>query len=118
MTKVKQPSEHAEQVAFVQWFRATYPGVLIFAIPNGGNRNPVTGLKLKLEGVTPGIPDIFIPQCNLWVEMKRARGGSVSPDQKAIHAELIACGHSVIIARGALDGQKQVLDFINKEATK
>ena len=30
------PSEHLEQREFVRWFRQTYKGVRIFAIPNGG----------------------------------------------------------------------------------
>lgn len=31
-----------------------------FAIPNGGSRNLITGKRLKMEGVTSGVPDCFI----------------------------------------------------------
>ena len=58
-------SEHAEQAGFVTWFRTKYPGTLIFAIPNGGKRDIVTAKKLQMEGVTPGVPDLFIPAWSL-----------------------------------------------------
>ena len=38
--------EHGEQVAFVDWFRATFPSILIYAIPNGGKRS-ITEAKRK-----------------------------------------------------------------------
>lgn len=33
--------------------------ILTFAVPNGGKRDIVTARNLKLEGVKPGVPDIF-----------------------------------------------------------
>ena len=48
------PTEHEEQKNFVQWFRRKYPDVRIFAIPNGGARNPATACRLKVEGVLRG----------------------------------------------------------------
>lgn len=104
-------SEHVEQREFVQWFRQTHKGVLIYAIPNGGKRNPREALKLKVEGVTKGIPDLHIPAWLLWVEMK-AEDGKVSPDQKEIAAYLEGEGHKVIFAWGKEDAVKQVTDFI------
>lgn len=76
------PTEHHEQVRFVQWFRRQYPGEKIFAIPNGGGRSRGEGSRLKLEGVLPGVPDLHIPTRRLWIEMKRIKGGSVSADQQ------------------------------------
>ena len=72
------PLEHAEQVGFLNWFRSRFPSVLIFAIPNGDHRAITTAKRLKAEGVTAGIPDLFIPQWDLWVEMKRREGGRLS----------------------------------------
>ena len=78
------PLESAEQVAFVQWFRMAYPGVLIFSIPNGAHLAGTIGqraaqiARLKAEGMTPGVPDIEVPAWNLYVEMKRQRGGRLS----------------------------------------
>jgi len=106
-------SEHSEQVGFVNWFRAKYPKVLIFAIPNGEKRAISVAVRLKEEGVTPGIPDLYIPSCNLWVEMKRVKGGRISPDQKKIISYLESVGHTVIVGKGATDASKQVLEFLD-----
>ena len=107
-------SEHSEQVGFVNWFRAKYPHTLIFAIPNGEKRSISVATRLKAEGVTRGIPDLYIPACNLWVEMKRATGGRLSPDQKKVIEYLRSVGHTVIIGKGAGDASKQVLEFLEK----
>ena len=107
-------SEHSEQVGFVNWFRAKYPKVLIFAIPNGEKRSISVATRLKAEGVTRGIPDLYIPSCNLWVEMKRATGGRLSPDQKKVIEYLRSVGHTVIVGKGAGDASKQVLEFLEK----
>ena len=106
-------SEHSEQVGFVNWFRAKYPDTLIFAIPNGEKRSISVATRLKAEGVTRGIPDLYIPSCHLWVEMKRVTGGRLSPDQKKMIEYLRSVGHSVIIGRGASDASKQVLEFLD-----
>ena len=101
-------SEHLEQVRLVSWFRRTYPGVKIFAIPNGGARSGPQGAALKAEGVSPGVPDIFIPAWLLWVEMKRENGGIVSPVQRDWIAYLEGIRHKVIIGRGFDDAKRQI----------
>jgi len=106
-------SEHSEQVGFVNWFRAKYPHTLIFAIPNGEKRSISVATRLKAEGVTRGIPDLYIPSCNRWVEMKRATGGRLSPDQKKVIEYLRSVGHTVIVGKGAGDASKQVLEFLD-----
>jgi hypothetical protein len=105
-----QPSEHDEQVGFVNWFRAKYPKVLIFAIPNGGKRSVGAGRKLKAEGVVAGIPDLFIPAWDVWIEMKRSKAGRLSPDQKKIIEYLESEGYKVIVAKGATDASKQIME--------
>ena len=105
------PSEHEEQVGFVNWFRAKFPGVLIYAIPNGGHRAVSVGKSLKAEGVTPGVPDLHIPAWGLWVEMKRVKGGKLSDDQMGMIGHLEGIGQKVIVGRGARDASEQVLRF-------
>lgn len=105
------PLEHIEQRNFVQWFRRQYPDVLILAIPNGGSRSMSQGAKLKLEGVVKGIPDLFVPAWNLWIEMKRIKGGIISNEQKKIKEYLISCDYSVLIATGCENATKQVKEF-------
>lgn len=106
------PSETEEQEGFVNWFRAKFPAVLIFAIPNGGHRAISTAKRLKAEGVVPGIPDLHIPAWRLWVEMKRVKGGKLSAEQIAMIDHLDGIGHKVIVGRGAEDASVQVLDWI------
>jgi len=101
-------TEHEEQRDFVQWFRRTHPDVRIFAIPNGGARNIVTAGKLKAEGVCAGVPDLFIPAWGVWVEMKRAKRWSVSPEQKDWHQYLVGLGHRVILGLGCADAIEKI----------
>ena len=109
--KATIPTEHAEQVTFVQWFRRTYQDVLIFAIPNGGHRNAVVASKLKAEGVMRGVPDLLIPAWGVWVEMKRAKGGRLSWEQKHMIEYLEANGYAVIVANGAANAIEQVREW-------
>ena len=56
--------EHDEQVSLFQWAGIAvfkFPELnCMFAIPNGGLRNPVVARKLKAEGVKSGVSDIFL----------------------------------------------------------
>lgn len=108
----KPKSEHLEQAELVRDFRRAFPGVLIFAIPNGGWRTKTTALKLRVEGCVAGIPDLFIPAWNLWIEMKRAKGGTVSKEQKEQMAYLQSVGHSTIVGRGRDDAWLKIQEFI------
>ncbi len=63
-------SESSEQIKFVAWFRSEYPDIIIFAIPNGGKRDRRVAVKLKQEGVLPGVLDLFIPALRLFIEFK------------------------------------------------
>lgn len=106
------PSEHSEQVGFINWFRAKYSQVLIFAIPNGEKRAISVAKRLKMEGVVRGVPDLFVPAWNLWIEMKRVSGGRLSPDQKQMIEYLEGARHTVIVGKGATDASQQVLKFM------
>jgi hypothetical protein len=109
----KVPTEHEEQREFVRWFRQSFPGVRIFAIPNGGARSKREGGRLKLEGVSPGVPDLFVPEWLLWIEFKKQKGGSVSAEQKDWMAYLEKLGHTTLVARGAEAGKAFVMSHHN-----
>ena len=106
------PSEDSEQMHFVQWFRRTYPGVLIYAIPNGGARHPAVAAKLKATGVTKGVPDLHVPAWSLWIEMKRQKGGTVSPEQKDQMAYLQSIGHTCLVCAGNEIAQQMTRAFV------
>ncbi|MCF4151775.1 VRR-NUC domain-containing protein [Dethiosulfovibrio sp. F2B] len=94
------PSEHDEQRYFVQWFRRRFPSVRIFAVPNGGARGKATAGRLKAEGVSKGVPDLCIPEWAFWIEMKRRKGGVLSPEQKDWLEYLNESGHKAVVCRG------------------
>ena len=102
------PSEHLEQVRFISWFRKTQ-GTRIFAIPNGGHRHIAVAAKMKATGQSPGVPDLFIPAWNVWVEMKRSKGGRLSPEQKDWIEYLTGAGHTAIVGYGFEDARDKIL---------
>jgi hypothetical protein len=110
----RMPTEHEEQREFVRWFRQSYPDVRIFAIPNGGARSQREGGRFKLEGVSPGVPDLFIPAWLLWIEFKRREGGRVSAEQRDWMEYLDTIGHQSFIARGAESGKEFILSIKSK----
>ena len=89
-------SEHVEQREFVQWVRQMTP-YRVFAIPNGGSRGASQGARLKAEGVSAGVPDLYIPALHHWVEMKII-GGKTSPVQRDWHDYLRSLGDPVVVA--------------------
>jgi hypothetical protein len=108
------PTEHEEQRELVKWFRQTFDGVRIFAIPNGGVRSITTAARLKVEGVSTGVPDLYIPAWKLWIEMKRVQGGVVDKNQKDWHSYLMLIGDTVIICKGANEA-KRMIEKIKEE---
>jgi len=87
------------QQACVRWFRLQYPRYagLLYAIPNGGARNAVTGAILKAEGVRAGVADLFLSVPNrfyhgLYIEMKKPRGRQ-QETQKDFQREVEAEGY-------------------------
>jgi hypothetical protein len=68
------------QAACFTWFRLQYHNLYwnLFAIPNGGKRNIAEAARLKRQGVTSGVWDIFlsIPKYDkggLYIEMKAGK---------------------------------------------
>ena len=104
---VKKLSESMEQILFVNWMRKTHPQHRIFHIPNGGARGAATAARLKNEGVTKGVPDLFVPSLKLWIEMK-AVGGKASPEQIDWIEYLQAHGYSACVCHGNEQAQKVV----------
>ena len=119
MTAGKGKSEHSEQVTLVQRLRWMHPELkdLVAAVPNGGKRDPRTAAALKAEGVLPGWPDLIVAKPvpgyhGCYVEMKVKAGGVLSPDQKRVHAALVAQGYAVIIGYGADDAYAKLQQYL------
>lgn len=115
--------EDDEQVMLVKWFRMQYPKILIFAVPNGGNRGIQEAKRLKLGGVTAGVPDLFIAKGmrglnGLFVEMKRPRvkGKSnpvVSTEQKEIIKYLLENGFAAVVCYGFDEAKTVIVDYLD-----
>ncbi len=110
--KVAIPTEHQEQRDLVRWFRRKYAPVRIFAIPNGGYRSMTDAAKFKAEGLSAGIPDLFVPAWRLWVEMKRQKGGRVSPEQADWIKYLESVGYTCLVCPGSENAQAQIEAFV------
>lgn len=106
--EAKQLSESMEQILFVNWMRKNHKEHRIFHIPNGGARGAATAARLKNEGVTKGIPDLFCPSLRLWIEMKKLDGGKVSPEQRDWIAYLQECGYEACVCNGNFNAQSVV----------
>jgi len=62
--------EDTLQEGCVKWFRYAYPHVVIFAIPNGGSRNPIEAAKLKRTGTLAGVADLFVMKSKEYPDSK------------------------------------------------
>lgn len=103
------PTEHEEQVALFQWAALNEwhePRLeLLYAIPNGGARHPAVAAKLKAEGVKPGVSDVCLPVAGggyhgLYIELKRLKGGAVTPEQTRWNQLLLRQGYRAVVCRG------------------
>lgn len=120
--KTRKPlsdEEHRIQVSCVNWFRLAHPDLknVLFAIPNGGRRDAVTGAKLKEEGVVAGVADLILLKRNkrfggLCIEMK-TRTGKQSDTQKRWQKDVEATGNKYAVCRSLDEFMKVVTEYLN-----
>lgn len=74
--------ESREQITLFEWAALNlgkYPELeLLYHIPNGGKRAKTTAIRLKLEGVKSGVPDLKLPvprgiYNGLYIELKAGK---------------------------------------------
>lgn len=113
--------ESNTQIACVRWFRYQYPKLrkLLFAVPNGGARDRVTGAILKAEGVVAGVADLLllVPRGGyhgLCIEMK-TRTGRQSKSQKEWQQEVEAQGYRYVVCRSEIDFRNAVKVYFQNE---
>lgn len=116
---MKEASEHVHQVTLLNWFKSKYPEYsdFIFAIPNGGLRHKSVAVKLALEGVKSGVPDLLLPvpkgnYHGLFIELKTEKGRA-SPNQKIWIDRLNAQGYKAVVCKGWESAAKQISEYLN-----
>lgn len=110
--------EHRIQCACVNWFRLQYPthATALFAVPNGGRRDRVSGAKLKAEGVLPGVSDLILLVARrgcygLLIEMKTERGKQ-SPAQKEWARDMAARGYLYVVCHSFDEFREAIDDYL------
>jgi VRR-NUC domain-containing protein len=110
--------ERAHQVALIKWARTvkeTHPVLkLLYAVPNGGDRNLRVARKLKAEGVLAGVADLCLPAARrgyhgLYIEMK-SEEGVATEEQKEFLRGVSGEGYCAVIAQG-VDEAKATLEW-------
>lgn len=112
------PFEEFEQRDLAVYLDMKFGSHKWFHVPNGGMRNKAEGGKLKAQGAKKGVPDNFIivpskkhpDSKGTVIELKRIKGGTVSPDQKLWIESLEEEGWIVFVAKGC----GQAIDIIEK----
>lgn len=117
-------NEDRLQQACVTWFRYKYPDLVLFAIPNGGSRNPIEAAKMKGTGTLAGVADLFLMRPaiigtegnwqlvhGLFIEMK-AGPGKQTDKQKEFEEKAKAAGYAYELCRSIDEFQKIIKNYI------
>ena len=116
------PTEAQEQTALFQWaamMEGRIPELrLMHHCPNGGSRNAREAHNLRLQGVKPGIPDIFLPCARgqyhgLYIELKRIKGWKISAAQIEVMDALAEQGYAVEICYGWEQARDVIMGYLN-----
>ena len=113
-------SEHDEQVALFEW-AALHAGRcpelgLMFAIPNGGKRDPVTAVRLRDEGVKPGVPDVYLPVARqgwhgLFIELKWGKNKTTDRQNEWLD-RLMEQGYLAVVCYGWAEAVDVIMDYL------
>lgn len=101
--KVRRKPRHLEediQIQCIEWFRANYPDLLIFAVPNGGSRNFYEACNMKKAGVLAGVSDLIAVGRGkvLFIEMK-AKNNRQQDSQKRFQELVEGLHHKYVVCR-------------------
>ena len=105
------------QAECVRWFRLQHPRYVLFAVPNGGNRNAATGAMLKKTGTLAGVADLFLMHASkgwngLFVEMKVGKN-QLTKTQTQFAFQALLAGYKHAVCRSFDDFMQTINDYIN-----
>ena len=129
LPKRKRSQEESQmQRALMKWWHLQcrvfqVPELLLFSIPNGGQRSAITGAILKAEGARKGAPDLMLAVAGghggvehhdphgLFLELKR-RDGVLSPEQEVFHELLRAQGYKVVVVWSLTEAINEITAYL------
>lgn len=118
------PSEEVEQTCLFRWaavHEGTVPELsLLHAIPNGGKRGKAEAARMKAAGVKAGVPDMCLPvprkgYHGMYIELKKAKGGRVAPQQMAWMIALEKQGFCCKLCHGWVEAAKAIAEYMGME---
>lgn len=116
----RRSDEEDNQVALFKWADLElrrHPELRwMFAIPNGGARDVVTGARLKAAGVRAGVWDIFLPVSRgrwhgLWIEMK-AGDNKLTDNQREFGIFVGQQGYQTHVCYDWSDARSVILTYL------
>lgn len=120
-------TESQEQQLLFEWAALSagrWPELaLMYHIPNGGSRSKSEAGRFKAEGVKAGVPDICLPVARggyhgLYMELKRVKGGRVSPAQQGWIAALRDQGYYACVCKGWDDAAHIIKAYLENKIEK
>lgn len=120
--KPQSDEEHRLQAACVRWFRLTHPRLAprLFAVPNGGRRDGVTGARLKEEGVLAGVSDLVLLVPNgryhaILIEMKTPEGRQSESQREWQQAVTENGEYRYVVCRSLDDFMREVKFYLKDD---
>ena len=116
------PTELQEQIAVFSWANTQldkYPLLRYMNASLNGVRLTIGQATIaKRSGLLKGYPDIFLPLRNkeysgLFIELKRVKGGVVSPEQKDFLSFLNSQGFKAVVCRGSKEAIETIECYLN-----
>lgn len=117
-------SESVEQQRFFQWARMQSGAMpeleLLYHVPNEGKRSRATGARMKAEGLKSGVPDVCLPVARggkhgLYIELKREKGGRLTPAQREWIKSLKEQGYAAEVCHGWEAAAKVTKEYLRGE---
>ncbi len=113
--------ESREQITLFEWAilqECKYPELeLLHHIPNGGKRAKTTAIRLKMEGVKPGVPDVMLPvprgiYHGLYIELKAGKNKTTEKQDKWL-SNLKQQGYYTAVCYGWESASEVLLKYLS-----
>ena len=109
-------SESDEQRQLIQWCRGKPWGQFLFHIPNESVGGMGWIVRNRQLGMKKGVPDLMLPipmhgYHGLFIEMKTAKGGQLSEEQKRWILALVQFGYKAVVCKGWEEARKELEEY-------